>query len=305
MAVVALGASALPASALAGRASKPVLAPAAPTLRTPITVTWKAKAPRRGARYIAHVNVRDSDSLDCIGYSLDVVLRQTRRGFTGTIKPRSGNALAQIWCPGSALVTIARTGPGNLYSGVLAGARVMIGLGAGERPPGERPGVPTKVTLLPGSTLTASAAGRPDRSTPLAGTLRGEIPARFKPNSDVETSLTTGGLTPTAFAADPLCPGTTPPAAFDLGTGSSMTLYANGTQKLDLVVAGSPSQLFGCGPAGPLAGTTTIPLTGRVGDKGLLELPLSGVATGIPLPGGSTGGLVANLVVHVDLTGRP
>ena len=164
--------------------------------------------------------------------------------------------------------------------------------------------MPAKLALLPGSTITASATGRPDRSAPVTGTLRGAIPGRFKPNTDVRTVFTTGGLTPTAFASDPLCPGSAPPPAFSLGADSAMTLFANGTQRFDLILSGGPSQLFGCGPAGPLAGTTTIPLTGTVGPKGLLALTLSGLVTGIPLPGGSTGGLAANLVVNLDPSGR-
>lgn len=301
--VVAVLAAASPATSPARRASKPLLRPAAPTLRTPIAVTWKAKAPRRGLRYAARLTIRNPENRDCVDFAGEVELRQTRSGFTGSLRPRAFNTTTPQWCPGSALVTIIRIGPRNLHSGALAGARVTIGLGPGEQQPGERPGVPTKLTLLPGSTITASAPGRPDRATPVTGTLRGAIPARFKPNTDVSPAITSGGLTPTAFAADPLCPGTTPPPEFGLGGDSVLTLFAAGNASMTLVLGGAPSQLFGCGPAGPLSGTTTFSLTGKAGPRGLQELPLNGAVTGIPLPGGSTGGLAANLVVNVDLSG--
>lgn len=303
---VTVGASLLPVAALARRAPKPVLGPAAPTLRTPITVAWKTKTRRKGFQYLAKLTSRGNTNggLDCVDYA-EVLLRATRRGFAGTLKPTSVNAnLSRRWCPGSALVMIIRVGPGAVQSGPIAGARVTVALGPGETQPGELPGVPTVVRLLEGSTITASAPGRPDRSSAVTGTLRGEIPGRFQPNTDVTPLLTSGGLTTTAFAADPLCPDATPPPTFGLGGTSGLTHFASGDARLDLVLAGTASQLFGCGPAGPLTGTTTMTLTGHVTPLGLLKLPLNGVVPGIPLPGGTTGGLAANLLVNVDLSGR-
>lgn len=305
------GLALLPGAAL-GKATKPQLAPAAPTLKTPITVTWKAKPVKKGVRYVALMIVRGSfeDGFNCFSY-VEAPLHATRRGYAGVLRPvadpaAGANSTLTQWCPGPALVTISRFGPGGLRSVVLAGARTPIVVGPGEQPPPalpEPPGVPVKMTVLPGSAVTASAPGRPDRSTPVSGIFRGAIPARFKPNTDVVTNFTSGGLVPAAFAADPLCPGTTAPATFDLGATSPQTLFASGDASMSLVLNGAPSQLFGCGPAGPLAGTTTIPLTGHVGPRGLLELSLNGAVPGIPLPGGSTGGLAANLVVNVDLSG--
>ena len=303
LALVALVAA--PGPAVAGRSLKPQLGPAAPTLTTPITVTWKAKTPRRGVRYTAAVAVRNTSGLDCATYGDPVTLRATRGGFRGTLKPQMPDARsAPQWCPGSALVTIRRSGPGNLVSNVLAGARVTIVVGKGEAPPGEPLGVPTKVTILPGSTLTATAAGRPDRSTPLTGTLRGYIPGRFRPNTNIEITNSKGIVAPTAFAADPLCPGASPLASIDLVSPSKMVLFASGVATLDLTLNAATSQVFGCGPAGAPTGTTTFALTGKAGPHGLLDLPLSGAVTDIPLPGGSTGGLAASLVVNVDLTGK-
>jgi len=300
--------AAAPTSAVAGRSFKPQLAPAAPHRTTPITVTWKAKKPKRGTRYTASISVRNPSGLICADVGNPVVLHATRNGFRGTLKGPVAAApwsRPRQWCPGSALVTIRRAGPGNLVSNVLAGARVTITVGPGETAPREPPlGVPTKVTLLPGSTLTATAAGRPDRSTPLTGTVRGLIPGRFKPNTDIEITNSPGTVTPTAFAADPLCPGESPLANTDTVTPSKMVLFASGAATFDLTLNASASQVFGCGPSGAPAGTTTLPLTGKVGPKGLLELTLSGAITGVPLPGGSTGGLAASLIVNVDLSGK-
>jgi hypothetical protein len=302
--------SVLPGAAV-GKATTPQLSPAAPTLKTPITLTWKAKPAKKGTRYLAQLWVRGhlDAGLDCMGRK-EASLRPTRDGYTGILRPVPGRAYGNSrlpqWCPGPARVTVIRVGPRNHRSAVLAGARVPIVLGPGEQQPPELPGVPVKMTVLPGSTITASAPGRPDRSSPVTGTFRGSIPPGFKPNTDVTTNFTTGGLVPSAFAADPLCPGTTPPASFDLGATSPQTLFASGDASMTLVLNGAPSQLLGCGPAGPLAGTTTIPLSGKVvNGVGLLGLPLTGSVSGIPLPGGSTGGLAASLTVNVDLSGRP
>jgi hypothetical protein len=303
----------VPGAALA-KAPRPQLAPAAPTLRTPITVTWKVKRAKKGLRYVARLSVHSAPGteLSCFHYA-EAALRPTRRGYTGTFRPVGDppvdNEPTQ-WCPGSALVSVIRLGPGELPPGhpggrgVLAGARVPIVLGPGEQQPPKRPGPTVKMTVLAGSTITASAPGRPDRSSPVTGTFRGSIPGRFEPNTDVPTNFTSGGLVPSAFPADPLCPGTTAPASFDLAATSPQTLFASGDASTTLILNGAPSQLFGCGPAGPLTGTTTIPLSGHVGPKGLLELPLTGSVSGIPLPGGSTGGLAANLTVNIDLSGK-
>ena len=47
-----------------------------------------------------------------------------------------------------------------------------------------------------------------------------------------------------------------------------------------------------------------MPLTGALGPKGLTEARLTSNVAGIELPGGSQGGLAADLLVNVDLSGR-
>jgi hypothetical protein len=289
------------------------VAPAKPGVKTPLTVVLGGRKlspgrPEDGeVPYFGAVLYIDSNSSDgrC-AYTVKVALRRSSGGAYGaTLKPRAAGPGYSRWCDGRASIEIRRYGPGWLSSRVLA--RRVFPVGAGKVPLPATPEVtdiPVKMTVLAGSSITASAPGRPDRSSPVTGTFRGSIPGMFKPNTDVGVNYTTGGLVPSAFPADPLCPGTTAPASFDLAATSHQTLAASGQGDTTLILNGGPSQLFGCGPAGPLTGTTTIPLSGHVGPKGLLELQLTGSVGGIPLPGGSTGGLAANLTVNVDLSGK-
>jgi hypothetical protein len=91
--------------------------------------------------------------------------------------------------------------------------------------------------------------------------------------------------------ADPLCPGTSPPFSLRV-TPSAISLSKSGRVTTALQLAGSPSQLIGCSPAGG-SGTTTIALTGQTGARGLLALNLDG----------SAGGITLHLLVFVDLFG--
>jgi len=299
---------------VSGAAAKPravlKVAPTKPAAKTPITVSFKAARLRQSKMYYgARLSVDSSYSpVPCISDFPVVALRAARGGrFTATLNPRSAtDPKGRQWCNGVARVEVRRYGPWPWYTHVLAFRKLPVGTGRPDpAPPLAALGVPVKMTVLAGSTITASAPGRPDRSSPVTGTFRGSIPPEFKPNTDVTTNFTTGGLVPSAFPADPLCPDTPAPASFELAASSPQTLFASGDASMTLVLNGAPSQLLGCGPAGPLAGTTTIPLSGKVvKGVGLLGLPLTGSVSGIPLPGGSTGGLAANLTVNVDLSGK-
>ena len=161
-------------------------------------------------------------------------MRATKTGFAATIKPPAQFGAKQ-WCPGGGHVRIWRNGPGKL-SKVIARGAFTVTVGAGQSAPGPQPPVPVKVTLLGGSTLTASASGRPDRSGQLTGTLRGSIPSRFAPNTDIAVGNFSGALTPFLFGADPLCPGFTPPTSIDSVSTSKMTLLASGQAQFDLVL---------------------------------------------------------------------
>jgi len=289
-------------SAIAKAPPKPIVAPAAATLTSPIAVTWKGKKPRRGVTYGVEVFVSTPEALACSTDADQVTMRATRRGYVATIKPRAAWGTQQ-WCPGKGHVRIWRNGPGRLQT-VMARGAFTVTVGPGQTAPGPPPPVPVKISLLGGSTITASAPGRPDRSGQLTGTLRGGIPRNFKPNTDIVVSDFSGALTPILFGADPLCPGVTPPTSIDSVAGSKMTLFASGQAQMDLILNDAPSQIFGCGPAGAPSGTTTIPLVGRVGPDGLLKLSIAGSVSGVELPGGSQGGLAASLVLNVDLSGK-
>ena len=305
---------------VAGAAAKPrpflKVAPAKPAAKTPITVSFKAPKLRESKMYYgARLSVDSSYSpVPCISDFPVVALRAARGGrFTATLNPRSAtDPKGRQWCNGVARVEVRRYGPWPWYTHVLAFRKLPVGTGESDpAPPVEALGVPVKITVLGGSTLTASAAGRADRSAQLSGVLRGTIPGRFQPNTDISVeqisgSLTalTGGLAQAVFPPDPLCPDTPPPGTFDAIPPSQMVLKASGDGTLSLTLNGAPSQLFGCGPGGALSGTTTLPLSGHVGPKGLLELGLTGNVTGIALPGGSQGGLAASLVLNVDLSGK-
>ena len=320
--IIAVGVTAIAGfGSVSGAAAKPnsalKVSPAKPGVKTPITLSFRVPklAPklRESKMYYGALLRVDSNSAyapdPCITDFPVVAFRAVRGGtFTATLNPRTAiDPKLRRWCNGVGRVEVRRYGPWPWTTRVLATRHFVVGTGMahlGPAPPVQDLGVPVKMTVLAGSTITASAPGRPDRSSPVAGTFRGWIPGMFHPNTDVGVDYTTGGLVPTAFPADPLCPGTTAPASFDLAATSHQTLAASGQGNTTLILNGGPSQLFGCGPAGPLTGTTTIPLSGHVGPKGLLELSLTGSVSDIPLPGGSTGGLAANLTVNIDLSGK-
>lgn len=297
--------------------SRPVLevAPAKPSVTAAITVSFKApkvKPPRE--YYGAELLIGDKPGTECSGTFRRALLRRVRGGtFTATLKPRSSDLGARTWCNGSAVLTVRRYGPGPLHSPVLARRRFPVGTGKNDPvPTPENLGVKVRITVLSGSTLTATAVGRPDRSAQLSGVLHGMIPGRFKPSTDIDVEQISGSLTPlgaalakAVFPPDPLCPDTAPPGTFDaIPASSTLLLAASGDAALNLTLNGTASQLFGCGPAGALNGTTTLPLTGHVGPNGLLDLGVGGNVTGIGLPNGSQGGLAASLVLNVDLSGQ-
>ena len=281
-----------------------------------ITASWKVdRRLKRGEGFGFELSVVPSgsdagalDGYNCVRYA-DSRPRVVRKGsvLRMTFRPgagRFGPEPWKTWCPGTARVLLFRY-PQRTDTNVsrFLGLRtVPITLAPGEILPFTSTSI--KVTLLPGSTLTATATGRPDRSTPVTGVLRGVVDGPFAPNRDIHVISLAGALTPASFAPDPLCPDTTPPATFDaVPASSAMLLKASGDTTWNLTLNGAPSQLFGCGPAGPLTGTTTLALAGHVGPKGLLELQQTASVPGIALPGGSQGGLAASLVLNVDLSG--
>lgn len=160
------------------------------------------------------------------------------------------------------------------------------------------------MSVLGESSVTVTAPGRPDRTAPLAGSLRGTIPAMIKPGTDPVIGGLTGALWAPRVAPDPLCAGERyapewPTAASP--AASSLTLRQDGTATLSLAVAVDPLSIAGCAtPAAP--GSTTLTLNGRSGDGGLGHLVLDGSVGGIPIAAGVTGTAAVHLVVAVAFT---
>lgn len=292
--------------------------PAAPSISSPITAAWKVdRTPKRGETFGFELMIVPPKGVpipaNC-ATGARVKARAVRKGRVLQMTFRPGGGMPwlvprpKVWCTGTAgLVLFRYLAPIDPFFEAIGrplGKRtVPVVATPGEMVPNTTVRTPTKVTLLPGSSITASAPGRPDRSTPVSGVLRGTTLGSVTPNRDIAADAFYGPLQLSSFAPDPLCPGTASPGTTDVIGGSRLDIGANGSVRFSLSLAGSPAQVFGCGPAGALAGATTFPLTGTVGPKGLTEQALTGSTSGILLPGGTQGGLAANLVISVDLSG--
>ena len=301
--------------------------PATASTSSPITVTWKVdRALKRGQRfgfelYTVAPNATGNAADDFAGYNCTwefsmrgrVVpkgrtLRVTMRPGTGYHERMGWDRVWHTWCPGTARIQLVRYPLADDTSTTeMLGLRTLpITLAPGETIPFDQRSA--KVSLLAGSTLTATAAGRPDRSTPVTGVLRGSLEAPIAPvtRQDVHVIGLAGALKPASFAPDPLCPDTSPPARFDV-SGARFDASVKGPVTLALNLGGTASQIFGCGPPGAPTGTTSLKLTGTYDPRatGLGSMALTGSVPDIQLPGGSTGGLSASLNVNVDVSGRP
>jgi len=265
------------------------ISPAAPTLATPLTVSSRAG---EAGLYGATITVRPVSKTRLVcSYGARSKPRRIARGaaFTALLTPTGET---RKWCPGPASITVLRYPNGEGPETILVRRRIAIRRAPGELAPGPTR-TPAAIRLLAGSTITVGAAGHADRSAPVNGVLRGYIPSPFRLNDDITIKDMQGSLVPVALPADPLCPGTSPPFSLQLKP-SSISLAKSGLVTTVLQLAGSPSQLIGCGPAGALTGTTGIALTGQTGARGLLALNLDG----------SAGGITLHLLVFVDLFGH-
>ncbi len=281
----------------AGAAATPLrVSPAAPALRTPITVAWRAgRAAPATARYDVRLTIRPAATVRLVcSYGALSPKRRVARGGTlaATLKAAGTPVETRKWCPGPATVTVRRFTPAGTAQ-VVARATFRIRRGPNELPPGPRE-TPASIRLLAGSTITVAPAGHPERSSALNGVLRGFIPSPFRLSDDIAIARATGALVPVALAPDPLCPATSAPRSLPATSASAMKISKDGRVTLTVTLRGSGSQIAGCGPAGPLGGPTTIALAGTIGARGLLALNLDGAADGISL----------KLLVLVDLSDR-
>lgn len=302
-AALACGLIAVPAAGAAPRVTFDVR-PATPRLSSAITVTVVIPRPQPGKSYRAFVDRRRFPQRVCAATTQPVAMRRMPDGrFTATLRPGpqfgADSPPAKVWCPGSATLRVERIGPGKISTMGFAKRAIRFVRAADEAVPPPIPAHEASITVLPGSTLTAWAPGRPDRSTPVTGTLLG----RFRNGQDpFATTNISGTLALPSLAADPLCPGSAPPTSVDVDRSSVMTFGLTGNH-LTLVLRGQPTQLFGCGPAGGPTGTTSLtvsaPMTAPTN-----RLPMFGVLGDLMLPGGTQGGITANLNMRYDLTKR-
>ena len=161
-------------------------------------------------------------------------------------------------------------------------------------PSAEELGVPVKVSILAGSYALLDF-GSFTRQAPINGVLRGFIPGRFKPNTDIQITLTKASINigTTNVFIDDACNGqvsagirTGNPTRvlLDAGKTSTTTLFASGTATaivytriqlpLDL-----RNEDTGCNDPYVTTGygefTQTFFFRGKVGPKGLLALQVS------------------------------
>lgn len=282
--------------------------PAAPQLATPIKVTVKAPEPKFGTIYRLALDRANGSTSVCVPDKEPVEMRELSRGrFTATLLPRLPSAQGdmprpKVWCPGPATLRLEVYGPGMLQT-PFAKWKIRFARGPREAEPPPIPAHEAAITILPGSTLTAWAPGRPDRSTPVTGTLLGRYKSSEQDGRSLVTNRIAGTLALPSLAPDPLCPGSTPPTSVEVDSSSGLIMRADAGTWLTLVLRASPAQLFGCAPAGGPAGTTT--LTSAGGPPGVYNrMSMIGVVGDVALPGGSQGGITANLLVQNQWTNR-
>lgn len=275
-------------------AAPPTVSPTAPSLLTPVTASWRATAT---GSYAVTMTIRPTTSntnLAC-SFGSSTQPRRVARGALLQVKLRPAGeaaALSHKWCPGPARVTISRFPPDYKPGTVIAKRTFRITRARGELPPGLAE-TPASIRLLPGSTVTLSAAGHADRTAPLRGVLRGGIPSPFRLGDEIPINRAIGGLTPDGLPADPLCPAVPPPTL--LSADGEMRLPPSGPVRLGVMLSGTGAPPTACTTSGVTGWTTTIILSGTIGPQGLLALRLNGSADGITL----------SLLVQVDLSGRP
>ena len=208
LAVACVGVLATVPAAVAGSPRYQLgVTPARPTLRQPVTLTLRAPAPRPGTRYEASFGIAGGGGLACTPGGGWSAMRRAKDGsFTITFRPRStnGGQTTTTWCPGHARAAVRRTGPGGRYTGWLTRRPLTVRLGPGDSQP-QASWTPAKVTLLTGSTLTATVPERPvqptgprhpERSTPLSGTLHGRIIGGPVLNADINSVDFSGAIRP-------------------------------------------------------------------------------------------------------------
>lgn len=313
--LLALAVCAAPAGA---KPAKPALAfaPAAPKSSDAIVVTFTAGRLARGERYAVGVGTRGDQECN-EGYVVKLPRQRpgttVRARLTPSGRNSSGRLLTPLppsafhpdFCPGKGTVRVDAFDPDGRYRAIATRPITITA-----RPDYPKPSdTPVRITLLDGSSVTARAAGRPDRTLGLRGDLSGWVPGKIALNTAITVGSVSGGVVFRTFAPDPICAGarylTILTAAGTAATPASMVLLQNGTATLTLVLAHPATALAGCADVSAIPATTSITLTGKVTPDGLTKLPLTGTVPGVQLGPGVTADLTMNLLVNVDLSGQP
>lgn len=294
--VAAVTAGAALATVPTALAAGPAVSPEGPSLLTPVSVSWRATAT---GSYAVTLTIRPTSSNmgRACSWGSSTHPRRVARGALLRVKLRQageGAALTHKWCPGRARVTITRFPPDYKPGTVIAKRtfRITRARGETEPPPAD---TPATIRVLPGSTISVSSPGDPDRVAPVRGVLRGSIPSPFRLGDEITIARADGALAADGLAPDPRCPAVATPST--LPTQAEMRLPPSGPVRLGLIFGGPTTT---CGASeftgwGFRSGTTAIILSGTIGPPGLLGLRLNGSADGIALA----------LKVQVDLSGRP
>ncbi|MCU0257517.1 MAG: hypothetical protein MUF56_00645 [Solirubrobacteraceae bacterium] len=293
-AVVVAVVAALVAPAVAAGARAPVtITPKAPAGTDPITVTWTAK--RAFKPGVVEVRADTGGySPTCSGKVVATVRRAVRRGtkVRVTLRPKPR------WCENEPLtVSVADTLRNRTIAG---GYRVTLKGWQGS---------PVSVRTVAASTLTVQSPGRPDRSAPVDGVLRGTVPGLVKLGTDIELTLRSGRLGLGALPAEPLCAPPLQATELPLAAGRTgrLILLQSGEGRLTLPLDVAPASLTGCAaaPGAPSgAGPATLELSGKVGEGGLSRLVVGGSLPGVAVTGVGSAAVNVSLTLDVDLSGN-
>ena len=275
--------------------------PATPSVTDTLRVSFIAGKIARNERYDVSLVLTSSRSEACITSRSVRIRGQVRRGRRISVEfsPVGGGGNGRF-CEGPARVLVRRANVEQRF--VLAASRT-VQVAPGLDDPGVPNDTPVRVDVLDGSSLLVQAPGRPDRSLPVGGVLRGVLPGKFKPHTDLEPKSLTGQLWLRTVSPDALCAGSL--YASELGVPpsapASMMLRTSGEASMALTLGVAPAALAGC--ASPPPGTTPLALSGKIGAQGLVRLGLSGSVTGVPISDGVTATVTMNLLVRLDLSG--
>lgn len=304
--LVAASVAVLPADAPAARSAETLLSvsPAETLGSKPIVVSWHTdRAPRADRKYLIEVQI-DGVGPRCVSFAQAEIEPSWKKGATVTATLRANTTKRKAWwCTGKGAVRV------GAYSGAFTTRLARTLFEVRNDPKSPTPigplGMPVRIDLLAGSALTVKVPGRPDRSAPLSGTLRGFLPGTFRPLSDLRHEDITGTLTVAGLPPDPLCrynarPTTT---SFDSVRATSLVLMASGAGYLTLVPSEDLLGVIGCEGVPPAAARALV-LTGKVGPAGLVEFRMSGNIGDVQLSDGALATISLALVVKIDLSGK-